>query len=339
MSERVAREDAVGEGVASGSLASEDATRGGVMNGITAWRMARCAAALGFAVLAGCSSPSEVMVAVQTDFELPSEIDTIEIRVWRGNDPKFVHAYELPGAENAGVRLPLTIGLVAEEEPGADTRVQVIGWEGATPRIVREAVTTIPRERVALLHLPLQFLCDHTAQPPASGVDLTGRVGSTCGPDKTCVAGACVASRVDSASLPDYAPEAVFGGSAIHGGSACFDVARCFEDAEAIEISALGEDCTFRAPGPVNVALETSAEDVCGVRDGGRCLVALDGGTEAGFIENEGLVTLPPAACDRKHPQGSKVSRVLRAPARDGCPQKTQALPLCGAWSVAPDGR
>ncbi|WP_437806591.1 hypothetical protein [Sorangium sp. So ce1078] len=305
-------------------------------------KVTRAAAALALVTLGGCSSPSELMIAVHTDLAVPEDIEIITVEV----EGAFVKSYTNLGSEDAEARLPFTLGIVAEV-PGVKVTVRASGWGAdGMPRILREAVTTVPRERVALLHLPLQFLCNDSALPVASTPDnLAGVANKHCGAGETCVAGACVAAEVDSASLPDYAPEDVFGGGSGQGGSACFDVMNCF--AKLHKVEHLKSDCSFKLPDSVlmqdsvNIALETSPQGALrGICDDDRqrCLVALDKGGEAGFERDGGVVKLPPAVCDQK--ESGTVVNVVWAQVDLGqdCPQKVLALPTCGPGSVAGGG-
>ncbi|WP_437669502.1 hypothetical protein [Sorangium sp. So ce131] len=302
-------------------------------------RAARVAVALGLIAVGGCSSPSELMVAVHTDLSVPDDIDAVQLEVRRGGDVKFLRKYERLGSEQAGARLPFTLGVVTEE-PGVEVTLHAIAWATNEPRILRKVVTTVPEERVALVHLPLHFLCGGSARMgggPLGAID----VEDECGAGETCVAGACVAAKVDSALLPDYAPEDVFGGSSGQEGTGCFDVARCF--AGATEIANLGGDCSFEAKDPVNVALETapggSLRGHCD--DHARCLVALDAGGEAGFRQHDGVVALPPEVCTQK--AEGKVLKVWWMPAAstpvgEACAQKVLAQPTCGPASAVGGG-
>ncbi|MGK3992651.1 hypothetical protein [Sorangium sp. So ce1024] len=300
----------------------------------------RMALAVGLIALNGCSSPGELMIAVHTDLSVPEDIDTIKIEVFRGKDPRFQNEFR-------SFQLPLTLGLVAEE-PGVEVTIKASAWAGPTPRIVREAVTTIPEERVALLHLPLHFLCDGSARDTIGPFGEIVAENARCGGGETCVAGACAPSKVDSASLGDYAPEDVFGGRSGLGGSSCFDVTGCF--AGNFEVAELdGSDCSFsvQKPGEVNVALKTSPKSelrgICRTSDGeSNCFVALDARSEAGFQhdEEQGRVALPPEVCTRKA-AGTVLDVVWKAVGEgdDACPQqKRQSLPTCGPWSATGGG-
>lgn len=274
---------------------------------------------LGLGVMSGCSKPSELMIAIHTDLSLPKDIDTIRLEVLRGDDSKYQQDFENLGDADADPRLPLTLGLVAKEEPGAEVRVRVSarrGGEAGEVRILREAVTTIPEERVALLHLPLQFLCDGSGSEKNDG-QVENKV---CAVGQTCVAGACVSAAVDSAALSDYAPEDVFGGGSGNGDGACFDVASCFAQGADVDVDS---ECAFD-DGAVNVALRTESDGVCGDKG---CLVALDAGGDAGFQGSEGKVKLRATVCAQI--TAGKVLGVVAAPVGGSCPQKTMGLPIC----------
>jgi hypothetical protein len=289
-------------------------------------RAARAAMILGCVAPAGCSAPSEIMIAVQTDLSLPKDIDTIELQVRRGTETKFQNFFQNLGEADAQARLPLTLGAYTEDEPGAEVRVRAIGRTGGQQgpvRILREVETTLPEERVALLHVPLHFLCD------GSGVQQGFEVENTECPDgQTCVAGACTTIAVDSSALPDYAPGDVFGGGSGTGDGDCFDVAGCFAGATAVMVEAGA--CAFSANGAVNVALRTGGD---GIETDAGPLVALDAGTAEGFRQSGQQVLLPPAVCTQR--MAGKVVDVVTAPASGSCPQKTIGLPTCGPWSAA----
>ncbi|WP_437602655.1 hypothetical protein WMF28_13695 [Sorangium sp. So ce590] len=274
----------------------------------------------------GCSSPDEIVVAISTDLALPKDFDVLQVQVFKSGGGGFNQAYLRLGESDADAQLPATIGFYSSDSGGESIRIRVsarVKDALGSVRIVREAVTTIPKNRVALLSLPLDFLCDGSGKSAGNDVENT-----LCGDEQTCVAGACVSNKVDSSTLPDYSYGDVYGG----GSGDCFDVTACFQKATAAEVDAAA--CTIVGDGgaPRNVALETVGGDgICdGEGDDHRCLVALDAASDDGFrVEEDGRIQLPPEVC--KQMASGKIAAVLTAPATD-CAQKTSGLPTCGPW-------
>lgn len=302
---------------------------------MTAARRARVAGALALALLGGCSSPNELMIAVQTDLSVSrtaeTDIDTIELQVLNGGAVKFQQWFPVGGADATAV-LPMTLGLVAEE---ADAPVLVraiarVGGDTGPARILREVEATIPAERVALLHVPLHYLCDGSAAEDA----VSGVTDAVCNAGETCIAGTCAPAAVDSASLPDYAAEDVFGGGGGVEDGKCFDVSACF--AGATEVTVDAADCSFVADGDVNVALRTTAagasagDGFCIGAEG--CLVVLDEGDAGGYQRSSGgRIQLPPGVCDKLGASGvpGRVDGVVTAPVQGDCAKKRIGLPVC----------
>lgn len=313
------------------------------MSGAMTMRRARLAGAVALALLGGCSSPNELMIAVQTDLSVPDDIDTIQLEVWSGGTQKFERSF-CPDPTviecQAELKHPLTLGLVSDEA-GAPVQVRLIAFTGGdiagAPRILREVETTIPAERLALLQIPLHYLCDGSAAPTSDGSSVTNAV---CGAGETCIAGTCAPAAVDSASLPDYAPEDVFGGGAAVEDGKCFDVSACF--AAATEVTVDTADCSFVADGDVNVALRTTAagtsagDGFCIGAEG--CLVVLDEGDAGGYQQSSGgRIQLPPGVCDKLGATGvpGRVDGVVTAPAQGDCAKKRIGLPVCQAGAAS----
>ncbi|MGK3994760.1 hypothetical protein [Sorangium sp. So ce1024] len=291
--------------------------------------------ALGALACGGCSDPDEIVIAVSTDLALPKDFDVLQVQVFEGGMRRFEQAYERLGEDDAAARLPATLGFYSSRDGGEAIRIKVsarVADALGPVRILREAVTRIPKDRIVRLTLPLDFLCDGSARAEGNG-DV---VSTLCGEGQTCVAGACVPSAVDSSALPDYSPGDVYGGGAGDGSGACFDVTACFEGGTPADVDP--ETCTIAAePGAtLNVALQTAGGDgICdeGEGDDRRCLVALDAGSDAGFrVEDDGRIALPAAVCGR---MADRIAAVLTAPATAACAQKTAGLPTCGPWSAS----
>jgi formylglycine-generating enzyme required for sulfatase activity len=283
-------------------------------------------------MIAGCgddgkiTTKGELILALQTDMELPKDVDKVRIRVASYGSTVFSNDYQVGPTE---LKIPATLALFANpDRPSAPVTIQVIGFRQAKPRVMRETVTTIPGERIATLRVPIEWLCDESARTD------NGEVVSTCPSEETCIAGTCLASMVDSDELPDFKPTDIFGGGDGSGNGVCFDTAQCFAD--PINLSVDMATCRATLPSDetnVNIALKPAAagEGIC---SGGVCVIPLDGGeggqwSRAGSGGDQGAtVQLPKGVCDRL--QAGKIETVI---ASKQCATKTWRVPTCGPWS------
>ncbi len=284
--------------------------------------------------LAGCAETpvSELIVVVQTDMSLPKDIDTIQVQVLVRGEKRYDQSHPVLGDQATSILLPATLGLLGSDEANDPVTVRVLARRGngaaGDVRVLRETITTVPPDRIATLHMPLHFLCDEVSGVSAVNPETGQPTEATnlCGDGKTCVGGECVTSTVDSSTLPDYAPEDVFGGGSGAGDGECFDVGTCF-DAENL-VDATGSPCSFPASGDVNVGLLLEGDGICGATG---CFVALDLGSEGGYKIENGMVTVPNAVCTQL--ASGKIKGVVTGAISGSCPQKTQRTPTCGPWS------
>jgi hypothetical protein len=202
--------------------------------------------------------------------------------------------------------------------------VRVTASKDAAALALREAVTTAPADRVAMLRVPIEWLCVGQVRPGAA----TGEVITSCKKGETCAAGACVPAVVDATTLPDYAPEQVFGGGSGTGDGRCFDAAECLRGAEPAVVDL--STCTVAAAPGKNIALATETDGLCGPAG---CFVVLDAGSARGFTAGAapGTAALPAAVCARI--DAGDLLGVITARTSSACAQKTEAIPSCGAWS------
>ncbi|XXX76402.1 hypothetical protein WMF30_53015 [Sorangium sp. So ce134] len=294
-------------------------------------RSARAAVAAAVAACAGaCADQGEILLVVQTDLAVPKDVDAITVEV--ETDGALLFSSSFPQGQGE-LELPGTLGVVSRD-PDKLVTARAIAWRGGTPRIVREAVTRAPEGRVAMLRLPLHWLCDGLAGPaeaPAAGACRGATAGDPASAE-TCVLGACAPATVDPGALPDYAAADVFGGGSGSGvDGRCFDVTACFEGAAPAEVR-VDELAGCSAPGDrhANVAVQTRTDGVCGPRG---CLVVLDAPDDAGFPAAQGRVRLPDEICDRLV-EGEALGVVTSTPSAR-CPLKTERVPVCGPWSLA----
>ncbi|HMI83932.1 MAG TPA: SUMF1/EgtB/PvdO family nonheme iron enzyme [Polyangiaceae bacterium] len=284
--------------------------------------------------LAGCgeegktTTKGELILALQTDMELPKDVDKVRIRVASYGSTIFSNDYQVGPSE---LKIPATLALIANpDHPSAPVTIQVMGFRQAKARVMRETVTTIPVERIASLRIPIEWLCDDSARTD------NGEVVSTCPTEQTCIAGTCAESFVDSDELPDFKPADIFGGGDGSGNGVCFDVAQCFSS--PIDLSVDMTTCRATLPSDepnVNIALKPSAAGD-GICSGGVCLIPLDSGeggqwsrvTSGG--DQGASVQLSRGICDRL--QSGKIAAVI---ASKQCASKTFRVPPCGPWSAA----
>ncbi|WP_156040748.1 hypothetical protein [Chondromyces apiculatus] len=297
------------------------------------------------------------MVAFQTDMSVPKDVDRIRIVATLEGAVVFDESYGKDANEE--IKLPATLGFLTPEDPSQALSLRIIASRGSEEdvQVLREVVTTIPEDRTATLQVPIQFLCygmaevereaDGTAKRDGDGKVI---VKSSCGEGKTCVAGSCITQEIPADDLPDYQPQAIFGGGTGVGDGLCFDTVQCFSNASSAQVdltSFTADPTVCRVAVPpgqtnVNVALLTQGGGICGST---ACYVPLDAESEGGFrAVEEGWLQMPTAVCAQA--EAAKLLGVAVTAAGDGtCQQKKSGLPTCGAWSssgqgyyTAPDG-
>jgi len=311
-------------------------------------RRARLAllAVLGFTLSAACTDEvrprGQLMIAITSDLAVDKDMDEVRVEVKRA-DGTVLPDRQIPILPTQpapfGKPLPGTIAIVPSDAGGQAVHVRVAARHSdestgtKVSRVVREAIVKIPTDRVALLRMPLHFLCDDKVVPDP---DLPDSFKSDCGKDETCKAGKCQPAAVDGDELPDYLPSLVFGGGTSSGkGSHCLDARACFAHAPAL--SPDFSDCSLPLPADVdlariNVALVLPAKSAghcldASAGEGDACYVPLDNDPE-GFSIKGGRIQLPPAACERAGLVGVSVSTACRT--------KDLSVPVCGPWTGWP---
>ncbi|MDP9149659.1 MAG: hypothetical protein M3O36_06935, partial [Myxococcota bacterium] len=172
--------------------------------------------------------PGELVVLVTTDLSVPKDIDTLHVNVsLAGGQSLLSHDYALGPT---GLKLPATLGVVTGPHTTAPVTIQVSGLLQGSTRVARETVVTLPTDRMAMLPMPLEWLC----------------IGVSCHSGETCRAGTCV-SATAPAIPKDYLRASGDAGGTADGGGACFDTAACFESA-TLWPAPFRADCTVSRP-------------------------------------------------------------------------------------------
>jgi hypothetical protein len=287
-------------------------------------RRALCGLLLGLGA-AGCSSEKplgSVMLAISTDMYVNKDLSRVDILVQPERGPAQSTQVNL-FPELEGQYLPGTFAIIEGSEPGEFVRVRLIARQGERTRVVREAALKVPRERTALLTMPIQWLCDGQVRQDGQ------QTRSDCDEGYTCIAGSCKLDEVEEALLPTYQSAEVYGGGNATGGGTCFDTLPCFEQSEQPALDL--DRCVLATPASddLNVALQLppGGDGHC---TNGACWVPLDASELSGWApaENGDGVQLPEALCARVR-AGTASVRTSHL-----CPSKAPSTPTCGPWTL-----
>lgn len=134
------------------------------------------------AFLPSCAAPpTQLIVVVDTDFEIPAGLDQIEIAVTGPGGMRIRELQNLDGTET----LPFTLSVIPNslDELGP-IRVEAIGRRAGGEHVRREARVTLVRDQTLMLPLFLLRSCE----------------GSSCDTDETCTENGC--RSIDVSLLP-----------------------------------------------------------------------------------------------------------------------------------------
>jgi hypothetical protein len=318
-----------------------------------------CAASLALAcALAGCSGKTkgQVILALQTDMSMPEDVTKVKIEVKADGVSRFDNIFIIDPNQATAEQIPATLSVVAGEKESETIELKIVALRdlpggGDEPRTLSKTVTTIPKERIAMLRVPMQWLC--TDQDGDFITDLgDGEYESACDPvggkEASCVAGGCKDVHIDSSHLPDFAADAVFGGSDEPGsGGKCFPTEQCFNLGE--EDLVPDADCVVTYDPPSDEILNFAILAVNGgICSGSHCYVGLDKNRDFGWFELEEGETSGGADSPQRAPLGRRFqlpqgvcTRIadgravgVRVSTADECQvTKTAKYPTCGPWS------
>lgn len=243
----------------------------------------------------------QLMIAISTDMDIPK--DVTDIRVWitstrLGRTETIYDVTYHVGPD--GARIPGTFAVVAGDDPAKPVEIRVIGERPtAAPITLRQAITRVPTDRIALLPMPVQWLCTErgVAKVPGDENNPNYRLQSDCPEGETCISGSCRPAQVDPAELKTYRPELVFGGGRGNGNGQCFDVLACFDSPSAVPAVVERASCTITVPQDdhaLNIGLRLPADSsgIC-TPDRSRCFVPLDARSQNGWqLLTTGLPTV-----------------------------------------------
>ncbi len=203
------------------------------------------------------AAPGSVMVSITTDMQARKDIDQIGLIVTSGGKVIFDDVQSIAPQ----IYFPTTTALVGSRDEARPVHIRVYAFHGSESRVLRQAITTVPKDRSVLLRLPVEWVNDGSAIGTLSPgqllkdvidpleKDFVGALNPTlkpkCGAGETMIGGKCVSAEIDSSTLPEYKEEAVFGGGGAESGGACYDVTTCFSTATLIPLDTACEGPAF----------------------------------------------------------------------------------------------
>ena len=144
--------------------------------------------AMGFALACACSTTprTEVVLVVDSDLDVPAELDRIEVTV-TGPDARMEMAMALLG--DGEPVLPRTLGLVHGGDALGPFQVEVVGTRGGLSVVSRSASFAFVRRETRVLTMHLVRSC----------------IGASCGAGSTCGERGC--ESISRGSLPEWTGE------------------------------------------------------------------------------------------------------------------------------------
>jgi hypothetical protein len=315
--------------------------------------------ALAVAVIAGalatgaaCSrtepAPGVLMLAIQTDMSAGRDktIQAVGLYVRDLDRNRTLFQLTEPVAPDGTVKFPATLAIIGRNNPGAAVRIRVVGFRRGEAQVMRDAVTTIPTDRTALMSLPLRWVnyekaqgaipqggntapSVHTLADDDPAHDPFGVLSyKGCAGESTFIDGQCVPWTVDSSKLPDFVESDVFGGGTADGGGVCFDTEKCFASATVLTL----DNCVAAKPsGAFTLAVKQGLGEE-GACAGDGCFIPLDPESDEGWKTEGNTIRLTAGTCARLV-EGRSALVVSTT-----CGSKAALAPLCGEASTVGPG-
>ena len=95
-------------------------------------------------------TPSQLVLAFNTDMKLPEDIDRVALQIKVNGAVKHSQTYDVGPS---GVKMPSTLTLVDEAAQTAPVKIRIVALSKGTPQVLRDVVTTVPKNRVALMRV------------------------------------------------------------------------------------------------------------------------------------------------------------------------------------------
>ncbi|MGE0790333.1 MAG: hypothetical protein AB7S26_31950 [Sandaracinaceae bacterium] len=197
-------------------------------------RHGRLAGVAAVALLASCSSVTQLIVIVDTDFDVPSEIDAVRVEVTGPDGMAHTTSEDVASISE----FPLTLTVLPSGDSLGPVHIRAIGLSGGATVVAQDATVTLEAGRSLSLRMFLARSC----------------MGVTCSGAESCVCGQCLSVArtpgqwsgsamrgecgVDDAGVP---PDA---GAGDGGGGACTSAAQCDDGIDCTEDACTSGVCT-----------------------------------------------------------------------------------------------
>ena len=137
----------------------------------------------------GAKSQGAVMLAMQTDMKVDTDISAVGVYVTEPSSGRVIFSSVVkavidPKTKQNTVHLPATLALYTQSGNAAPIRIRMVGFRytspgdtsSAVPTVINEALTTVPTTSVVRLPMSLSFVNRNTVQGPAIAFTDTGVV-------------------------------------------------------------------------------------------------------------------------------------------------------------------
>ena len=150
------------------------------------------AALLCLVLASGCEvdQPTQIILVVDTDLQVPLELDRIKIRIEHMGVTAYNLDYHLNPNTSGSTKLPGTLAIKTRKDPNHPVTITVTGFLDATEKVIRRARLPFAPEREVMLRMNLLRAC------------LKEKV--KCQAAETCTELGCKKIDIDPASLPDW---------------------------------------------------------------------------------------------------------------------------------------
>lgn len=228
------------------------------------------------ALLSACSpARTEVLLVIDTDLDVPSELDEVRVDLIGPNG----ETRRSEGSVASAAELPRTLAVVDNTHAARSVRVTVTGLLRDANVIQRRAVFELVPRETRILRVDLLRSC----------------VGVSCPPDETCAEVGCRPVEVAPEELVPYEPNRVDrfdgGGDAGPGDGGCVVLKELCNDADDDCDGEVDEDFAFESDvancGACGNACASSPDNAASACEEGACVLRCD----SGFLDCNGLAS------------------------------------------------